>query len=157
MKAKHFLLTISVLILLFFPSTKTVAQTLVLHHANGTTTDIELYTRPIVTFQESKVLVVSPVLNMEFQESEILRFTYEGSSLGINMPNSEADYSHEAGRIVFHHIPQNSRIGIYTTNGIRIPAHITKSGTNAYISLEAIPKGVYLLSVNGKSYKFTKL
>lgn len=73
MKAKQLLFTISVLTLLFFPSTKTVAQTLVLHHADGSTTEIELYTRPLVTFQGNKVFVVSSVLNMEFQENEILR------------------------------------------------------------------------------------
>lgn len=38
------------------------AQTLVLHHANGTTTDVQLYTMPQVKFEGDKVLITSTVL-----------------------------------------------------------------------------------------------
>ena len=40
------------------------AQTLILHHTNGTTTDIDLYTMPQVKFQNDKVLITSTVLDM---------------------------------------------------------------------------------------------
>ena len=43
-----------------------MSQTLVIHHADGTITDVELYTRPVVTFQEDKILISSPVLSMEY-------------------------------------------------------------------------------------------
>lgn len=45
------------------------AQTLVLHHANGKTTDVELYTQPQVKFVGDKVLITSTVLDMIFSLS----------------------------------------------------------------------------------------
>ena len=132
------------------------AQTLVLHHANGTTTDVELYTLPQVKFQGDKVLITSTVLDMEYSKEDVLRFTYKGSSLGISKPNGKANVSQENGQIVFHGIQPDDKIAVYTTNGIRVPARLTRSGNTATLPLSAIPAGVYLLNVNGRTSKFTK-
>lgn len=132
------------------------AQTLVLHHADGTTTDVELYTQPQVLFENDKVLIISTVLNMEFPKDNVLRFTYKGSSLAIASPHADADYSHEGGQLVFHGIKTMDKIAVYTANGIRVPVRITHTGSDAVLSLSQIPSGVYVLSVNGRTSKFTK-
>ena len=59
------------------------AQTLVLHHADGTTTDVELYTQPRVEFQNDRVLITSPVLSMDYAKADVLRFTYKGVVLAF--------------------------------------------------------------------------
>lgn len=132
------------------------AQTLVLHHANGTTTDVQLYTMPQVKFDGDKVLITSTVLDMEYPKTNILRFTYKGGTLDISNPKGKVDYSQENGMLVFYGIKSTDNIAIHTTKGIRIPARIIRSGSTATISLNAIPSGVYLLSVNGQTSKFTK-
>lgn len=136
--------------------TKVSAQTLVLHHANGTTTDIELYTKPQVKFQNDKVLITSTVLNMEYPKQDVLRFTYEGATQGINNVQTKANVSQEKGKLVFRGIKYTDKIAIYTTNGIRVPVSVQRNGTSASLSLSSIPKGIYLLSVNGRTSKFTK-
>ena len=132
------------------------AQTLVLHHANGTTTDVQLYTMPQVKFEGDKVLITSTVLNMEYPKTDVLRFTYKGEGLGINKPNGKANVSQENGQLVFHGIKSSEKIGVYTANGIRVPVRLTRSGDTATLPLSVIPSGVYLLSVNGRTSKFTK-
>ena len=132
------------------------AQTLVLHHADGTTTDVELYTRPQVKFQNNKVIITSTVLNMEYPQNNILRFTYKGGALGISNPSSKANFSQEDGQLVFHGIKPGDKIAIYTTSGIRVPVTIIRSGETATLPISAIPSGVYMLNVNGRTSKFTK-
>lgn len=132
------------------------AQTLVLHHANGTTTDVELYTMPQVKFQGDKVLITSTVLDMEYPKEDVLRFTYKGSSSGISKPNGNANVSQENGQIVFHGIHAGDKIAVYTAKGIRVPVRLARSGNTATLPLSAIPAGVYLLNVNGRTSKFTK-
>lgn len=135
---------------------KASAQTLVLHHADDTTTDVELYTRPQVKFQNDKIIITSTVLNMEYPKEDVLRFTYKGGSTGITVPNTKADYLQEDGQLVFHGIKSAEKIAVYTTNGIRVPINISHSGDNATLPLKSIPSGIYLLDVNGKTSKFVK-
>ena len=132
------------------------AQTLVLHHANGKTTDVELYTQPQVKFVGDKVLITSTVLDMEYDKQDVLRFTYKGGTLGISSPNAQANVSQENGQLVFHGVKSTDKITVHTVKGIRVPIRLQLSGSTATLPLSAIPSGVYLLTVIGRTSKFMK-
>ena len=155
MKTKTLLLTGLLLLGLPFFQRMT-AQTLVLHHPGGTTTDVELYTQPRVEFQGDKVVITSPVLNIEYPKTEVLRFTYKGTPVSISAAKDKADVSRDGDRLVFHGVKANDKVAVYTTDGIRVPVRLTRSATDATLTLSQIPKGVYLISVNGRTSKFTK-
>lgn len=135
---------------------RATAQTLVLHHPGGTTTDVELFTQPRVEFLGDKVVITSTVLNMEYPKGQVLRFTYKGGSMAVNAPKAEADMSRDGDRLVFHNVKATDQVAVYTAKGIRVPVRLTRSGNDVALSLSQIPTGVYLLSVNGKTSKFTK-
>lgn len=132
------------------------AQTLVLHHANGKTTDVELYTQPQVKFVGDKVLITSTVLDMEYDKQDVLSFTYKGGTLGISNPTEKAKVSQENGQLVFHGVKSSDKITVHTVKGIRVPVRLQHSGSSATLPLSAIPSGVYLLTVNSRTSKFTK-
>lgn len=132
------------------------AQNLVLHHANGTTTDVELFTMPQVKFLNDKVLITSIVLDMEYPKSDVLKFTYKGGASGITSPKEQSDYSQENGQLVFHGIKSTDKLAVYAVNGIRVPVILQRIGSSAILPLSSIPSGVYVLSVNGRTSKFTK-
>lgn len=132
------------------------AQTLVLWLADGTQTDVQLYTQPQVKFQNDKVLITSTVLNMEYPKENILRFTYKGGSTNISSPTGKANYSQQGEQLVFRGIKSDGKVAVYTANGIRVPVTVTRSGDSVTLPLSAIPSGVYLLNVNGRTSKFTK-
>ena len=148
--------TILILLLVISCSSMAHAQTLVLWHADGTTTDIELFTKPLVRFDSNKFLVTSSVLDIEYDAKDVLRFTYKGKSTQISDLKTTAKYTQKDGRVIIHGISATDKIALYKANGVRVPVHIFVSGSDAILSLEAIPSGVYLLSVNGKTSKFTK-
>ena len=155
MRHKHLLSSITLLLMLF-SSNHAVAQTLVLHHANGTTTDVELYNMPLIQFAGDKVSITSTVLDMEYPKEDVLRFTYRGSADAIKTVKAEADYSLEDGQLVFHGIKQSDDVAVYNASGVRVPARLLRHSDNVSLSLASIPAGVYVLSVNGKTSKFTK-
>ena len=132
------------------------AQTLVLHHANGKTTDVALYTQPQIKFVGDKVLITSTVLDMEYDKQDVLSFTYKGSTLSISNPQEKAKVSQENGQLVFHGIKSTDKISVHTVKGIRVPVRLQHSGSSATLPLSAIPSGAYLLTVNGRTSKFTK-
>lgn len=136
---------------------RSMAQTLVLHHPGGTTTDVELYTQPRIEFLDDRVLITSPVLNMDYAKDDILRFTYKGGTTTTVMDvKKQADCTQQGGQLVFHGITQKDKVAVYNANGVRLPVSLTVSGSDATLTLNAIPKGVYLLTVNGRTSKFTK-
>ena len=138
------------------PSKAQGHATLVLHHADGTTTDVQLYTQPQVRFEGDRVLITSTVLDMDYAKEDVITFTYKGNGTGIGIPKAEADYSQEGDCMVFHGIASTSKVAVYNSNGIRVPARLSAAGDDVTLSLSSIPQGVYILSVNGKTSKFMK-
>ena len=156
MKQQAKMITLVVCLMSLIGISTASAQTLVLHHVDGTTTDVELFTMPQVKFQNDKVLITSTVLDMEYSKSDVLKFTYKGGTSGISSPKEQADYSQENGQLVFHGIKSTDKLAVYAVNGIRVPVRLQHSGSSATLSLSSIPSGVYVLSVNGRTSKFTK-
>lgn len=144
------------LLLMIIGSMKVQAQTLVLWHADGSTTDVELFTQPNVQFKNYKVLVASSVINLEYDKQDVIRFTYKGKNTGITAPSHDSEYSQENGKIVFHNVKSTDNIALYKTNGIRVPVRLVLQDDSAILSLSSIPSGIYLLYVNGRASKFTK-
>lgn len=156
MKTSRLVISITLLLLVIVGSDKAWSQTLVLWHADGTKTDVELFTKPNVRFDNDKVHVTSSVANLEYEKNDVIRFTYKGKNTGIASPSIDSDYSHEDGRIVFHNIKSTDKIALYNTNGIRIPIRLTVQGSSAILPLSSVPSGIYLLNINGRTSKFTK-
>ena len=130
--------------------------TLVLWLADGTKTDIEVSQQPQIKFENDKVIITSSVLNMEYEADEVLRFTYKGEGTAISPIHEEASVSQEDGRLVFHGITSAEQVSVYSANGTIIHVSLLNNGGNYSLSLSSIPKGVYILNVNGKTSKFTK-
>lgn len=147
---------IFLVITLLFMTVGLKAQTLVLHHADGSTTDVELFTMPKVQFKNDKVVITSTVLDMEYPKENILRFSYKGVTNAIQSPKAEANYSREDGQLLFRGIKSADKVAVYNAKGIRVPVRLTRSGDDVSLPLSAIPSGVYVLSVNGRTSKFTK-
>ena len=144
------------LLLLSTLISKVSAQFLTLHHADGTTTDVELYIQPRVEFTASKLLLTSPVLSMEYDVKDILRITYKGVPTEIFTPQDDAGYMLDSDRLVFHHVKDVRNIAVYTLNGIRVPVSIAHNADEASLSIASLPKGTYLLKANGRTSKVQK-
>ena len=128
---------------------------LVLWHTDGSTTDVELYLQPKVPFSDGKILITSSVLDMEYPASEIVRFTYKGGETSIDAPQDVASFSKEGERIVFHGVKDPKLVSVFTSTGMSVPARVTTAGDGVALILSSIPRGVFVLSVNGKNYKIS--
>lgn len=144
------------LIALMMPvMTQAQTQTLVLWHANGTTTDVDLYTDPKVTFTDTTLLISSTVLDMEFPAEEIVRFTYKERDTSIESLKDTIDFRQEDGCIRFNGL--RGHVAIYRPDGFRIPVPLTIEGVGkAILPLSSLPRGTYIISVNGRTSKFIR-
>ena len=153
---KKYLLTLAMILGLGIHSHAQGNATLVLWHPDGMTTEVELYKQPRVQFLNDSVFITSTVLDLKFEAKEILRFSYKGKGTGIALPQSETNYMQENGQLLFNGVKLTDHVALYTTNGIRVPVRLSSVNGHVSLPLSSVPKGVYVLNVNGKTTKFTR-
>ena len=130
--------------------------TLVLHHADGTTTDVELATMPHLQLTDDKMTLTSEGVSQEFSKADIVRFTFKNVVTGINDVTASTRYRMDGDRVTFYNITSTDRISVYNANGMRLPVSLSANGTATILSLSSLGAGVYLVNVNGKTIKFVK-
>lgn len=145
-----------ILLLALFCGSRMSAQSLVLWHSDGSTTVIELFNQPLVQFAGDKVLITSPVINLEYDKNDVIRFTYKDVEDRISTPEARTNIEQKDGQIIFHNVTSADKIAIYKADGVRIPVQLSFQRGNAVLPLSEIPSGVYLFNVNGRTSKFTK-
>ena len=129
-------------------------QVLVLHHADKTMTEVELYTQPKITFEGNQMVIASSVLNLSFQVGDVVRFSYRDKSTAVKQP--DADYTQQNGMMIFNGIKDVSKIAVYKSDGTRVPVHFCSYDRHLAFSLSSLPTGIYILSINGKTAKIVR-
>ena len=143
---------------LLWPAAKVAAQgqVLVLHHADGKTSEVELYTMPRIQFQADKMIITSQGVSQEFAKADVVRFTYKGFGTGISTVQPETRYRVDEDHVTFYGINGTDRISVYNASGVQIPVRLTADGNDAVLSLAQLPSGVYLVTINGRTLKFIR-
>ena len=156
-----FLLRILIVTLAFILPTKMNASdplTLNVHHANGTKTAIQLYTRPLISFDDNFVIISSPVLQFRFNSKDVIRFTYSGGQLPdkIKEVDNKNAFTQKGEFIFFDSKVKSTDIKIYSEDGKSLPLKVNVDGNRPSLSLSTLQPGVYLLSINGNTTKILK-
>jgi hypothetical protein len=130
--------------------------TLVLHKSDGSTQEVELYTMPHIHLTADKMLVKSAVLNLEFPKSDVVRFTYKNVATGVNTVSPSAAFRIDSDRITFRSIPEAGAVKVYNVKGEQQSVSFNIVGGDAVLLLSQLPKGVYLVTFNGKTFKIVR-
>ena len=154
-------LLIILLVGLLLPAAKVCAegQTLVLHHADGTTSEVELQTMPRIRLSADKMTITSQGISQEYAKTDVVRFTYKGVGTGITTVKPTARYRVEDnGQVTFYGTAAEAgRIRVYNSNGVQMPVSLSNDGAgNAILPLNTLPQGVYIVNINGRTIKFIR-
>ena len=143
---------------LLLPALRVAAQsqTLVLHHADGKISEVELYTMPRIQMTADKMIITVQGTRQEYDKTDVVRFTYKGIGSGINTVKPEMSYRIDEDRVTFYGIGQADRITVTNTSGMQLPVRLMAEGRNAVLSLAQLPQGVYLITINGRTLKFIR-
>lgn len=160
MKASRiFFTTVVISVLCCFGSLHAAAQTatLVLHHADGKTSEVELYTMPRIQLLADKTVITSQGIKQEFSKTDVVRITYKGVATGISTVKPETRYRVDEDRVTFYSDTSSDRISVHNAGGVQVPVSLTADGDgNAILSLAHLPQGVYLVTINGRTIKLIR-
>lgn len=156
MKAQR---TILLLVLsLVFCAGAWAAPRLVVWQKNGQKVFYDLAEEPHTTFENGLLVITTNNVRVEYQLSNILRYTYEGVNTSIETPLPDGTGFRQNGDdIDVYGLAPDGTAQLYDLNG-----RLLESGTaegnrnNVRFSLQNLPAGTYVVKVGDQSLKFMK-
>ena len=125
---------------------------LVVWHKDGSKVLFKLSEKPKVTYGDSLVTIqAATMVEYAFQ-----KMTFESEEVvGIKemKPDPERPFSSDGETVTFLPADKDLRVTIVQLNGIVVKDIAVRRGQQSSLSLRSLPAGVYLLNVNGITYK----
>ena len=151
-----------ILIGLFVWSIGTIAQDttrrLVVWQKSGEKVYIDLAELPETTFEDGLLVIRGSKTSVQFQLSNILRYTYEGvGSTGIEQLDGRTiSISKEGDSVTLRNLSEGSTISIYSANGTLLEERTAHSGQPLTLSVGQRPAGVYIMKAGKETIKLMK-
>ena len=113
--------------------------------------------KPKITFTDTELVITTKSVEIAYALSDMNLLTYEnGETTGITNLHDNADFKLDGNAIVFSKLKAKDIVSLYSINGTLVfKKTVTVDGEYA-VSLNDIETGVYVVSVNGLTYKFMK-
>ena len=127
--------------------------------------DVEYGTYPVTT---SKLLFASYTRDNVDAENQTFNITYSDGQNpdsidfikwnAFSSPDGKEDkgFFREGNSIFIPDMMQPDLVRVYTKEGVKVPASIEKSGDGLILSIGDLPKGVFIVDVNGRRTKIVK-
>lgn len=142
-------------LLFLFPPCELCSQTLVLWHSDGTTTDIELETMPMIMPVSDEIRIASRAFNMDYPKDDIVKFTFKDGKVINNLECSDG-FGMENGWMVIHGLLSSSDVRLCRIDGVQVDTRIDKTGEDYRLSLNGLPAGTYVLYTKSRTCKIMK-
>jgi hypothetical protein len=150
------------LLLMSFISLVAVAQQsrthLIVWSNDGTQVAYAFNEQPKITFSETDLQIKTALVEVSYPLANMARFTYETrDTQGLRDITTDEPIGHFMGEsLVFPYLEANSNVAIYTPVGqLLLSKTIVSAGEYAF-PLSYLNEGVYLVHVNGLTYKIVK-
>ena len=131
---------------------------LVVWSKDGTKVAYALSEQPKVTFTETELLVTTQSVEVNYPIDNMARLTYEsGDETDIrDLKNDKMSFKKDGEALLFPALKANSTVSIYSLNGkLEFKKTVMTYGEYSF-PLSNLSTGVYLVNVNGLTYKIVK-
>jgi hypothetical protein len=129
---------------------------LVLRHADGTQTKVDLYAKPVVHITADSVIVTSSLAVLKFLSTDVIGYAFEKTATGISNPEDHFGLHSEGGNVYFHADGKKPNVGLYSLDGRKMPVRMKSVAAGYGLSLTDLPSGTYIVKVNGRTFKIVK-
>ena len=133
-------------------------NSLVVWAKDGTKVAYALADKPKVTFTGTDLVITSNGIEVNYALENMVRFTYEDfSQTGItNLKNGEISCKLNGEALLFPSLKANSTVSLYSANGTLVFKQIVRKDGEYSFPISNLNTGVYMVNVNGLTYKIVK-
>lgn len=156
MKKKPIVLSLLLLFFSLVAMAENVQTQLVVWTKDGNKVAFALEEKPKITFTETE-LVITTNKDNHYALENMAKFTYEQIPAGIkNLLDDNQAFLLDGESLLFPSLKANSTVSVFTLNGTTIFKKTVKSDGEYAFPLVHLQTGVYMVSVNGLTYKIVK-
>lgn len=133
-------------------------SSLIVWHSNGTITKFALDDEPVTTYSNGNLTITTNSTTLSLPLEEVSRYTYQiNTSTAIsNALKTIQKVQLDGDKIMFSQLTKDTDIKVYSTSGLLVNTIQAKAGQTTSVSLNSLPQGVYIVKLNGVTYKFLK-
>jgi hypothetical protein len=132
---------------------------LVIWAKDGTQVAYALKEQPVISFTDKDLQVKTTLVEVNYPLAQLARYAYETreEATGLyNLQTGEPVFQFIGESLVFPYLETNNTVSIYTPLGqLLLSRTITSAGDYAF-PLSYLTTGVYMVNVNGITYKIVK-
>lgn len=131
---------------------------LVVWAKDGTQVAYALAEKPKVTFTETDLVITAKGVEVNYSLENMARFTYEDNTAAAitNLQTGKASVILDGESLLFPALKANSTVSLYSLNGTLVFNKTVQTAGEYSFPLSGLNAGVYVVSVNGLTYKIVK-
>lgn len=133
-------------------------KNLIVWAKDGTKVGYALAEKPTVTFTENHLIITTQGIEVSYALEQMERFTYEGNETTAitNLVTDKSSFVLDGESLLFPALEANSLISLYLMNGAPVFKIKNPNKGEYAFPLSDLSPGIYLVNVNGITYKIMK-
>ena len=132
---------------------------LVVWKKDGSKVAFALTEKPTVTFSENSLMINTATVSVSYDLEDMAKFTYEDpESQGIrNIENDKySSFKFDGEMLLFPSLKAGSKVAIHNLGGVLVFSRTIEVAGDYSFPISHLDKGVYVVSVDGLTYKIVK-
>ena len=132
-------------------------QVLQIWQSDGKVMTIKLSEEPKTSYVDGNLVIKTTKTTITFPLEKVKKYTYASEPSGIDSPIAmQSEVSADGETLTFKGIKPNTSIYLYNAAGQLLRTIKSDKTNKATVSVSRFPIGVYIVKVNGVTYKITK-
>lgn len=112
--------------------------------------------QPETTYADRALTISTATLSVTYPLEQVLKYTYEGINSGINALEGDIAIKQEGDNVYFSNLKNGTRIDVFMANGHKVKSLKADGSKSTVVNLTDCNAGVYLIVMNGQTYKVVK-
>ena len=132
-------------------------QVLRIWQADGQVQTIKLDEQPVTKYVDGNLVITTTRTTITYPLDKVRKYTYGSVTDGITIPQvMNAAFSKDGETLTFTNLKPQTGIALYNVSGQLLRQESAPQNGKAVISVSNLPVGVYVVKVNGATYKISK-
>lgn len=134
------------------------SKSLVIWAKDGTKVAYSLAEKPKITFTDTDLVITTNGIEVNYMLEKMARFTYESNneSAIINLQTEDTPFKLTGEALLFPALKANNTVSVYYLNGSLVFKKTVRQNGEYALPLSKLSTGVYMVNVNGLTYKIVK-
>ena len=135
---------------------KAQSPKLVVWMTNGEKVMYELATLPKTTYTPTDLVISTTMVTVSYPLDKVSKYTYESIATGIDDVDSGFGLYQKGDDFIFSNLKKGEKVEVYSVDGKLVTTQTSAGHSSVVVSLNRLPKGVYVIKADATDYKVMK-